>query len=333
MAVLYIDEQGCSLYRDKGVLIVKKDKELLKEIPIAQVDKIILVGGIHLSSGALRLILDNSIFTSFITTNGKYKGSLFGCLSKNVNIRIEQFKKFYDNDFREKFSRTIALNKIKNLYSFLLKYKRNHKDCNIDIEISKLKQTIERLKKVTRIKIQQLLGIEGISAKYYFSAFGRMLRKDFSFKKRTSHPPRGRVNSLLSLGYTLLFNEFVGLIYSNGLDPFIGYFHNIEYGRESLAVDLMEEFRFIVDSLVIKLINKNIITKNDFLFDSNAGFYKLSDKSRKIFYEKYEKKLLTEIKIGENKIYNYHKLFNLQIQKFSKFLVNPKLIYKPYSYK
>lgn len=63
MAILYVDTQGSSIYREKGVLLVKKDNEVLKELPISQIDKIILVGGIYLSTGALNLILNNSIFT------------------------------------------------------------------------------------------------------------------------------------------------------------------------------------------------------------------------------------------------------------------------------
>ena len=77
MSVVYIDTQGCSIYREKGLLIVKKEKEILKEIPISQIDKLVLVGGIFISTSALNLILNNNIFTSFVTVDGKYKGSLF----------------------------------------------------------------------------------------------------------------------------------------------------------------------------------------------------------------------------------------------------------------
>lgn len=334
MAILYVDTQGSSIYREKGVLLVKKDDVLIKELPISQIDKIILVGGIYLSTGALNLILNNSIFTSFLTIDGRYKGSLFSGFSKNIDLRIKQFQKFFNPKFREDFSRIIINNKIKNLYSFLLKHKRNHKESNIDTEISKLKIVINKLKKVERFSLPQLLGVESIAAKYYFSAFGKIIRKEFSFERRTMHPPKDPVNSLLSLGYTLLLNEFVGLIYSHGLDPFIGYLHGTEYGRESLAVDLIEEFRFVVDAFVLKLINKKILVKEDFEFDKSCGYFKLGERGRKIFYEQYEKKLLTDLKEENIKtVSNYHKIFNTQVTKLSNFIDDENKQYLPFNYK
>ena len=35
-------------------------------------------------------------------------------------------------------------------------------------------------------------------------------------------------------------------------DPMVGFFHQPAYGRPSLVLDLIEEFRPIVDSLVLR---------------------------------------------------------------------------------
>jgi len=319
MAILYLDEQGSSVYREKGILIVKKDENILAKIPFAQIDSIIILGAVFITPTALNLIFGNSIFTSFLTIDGRYKGSLFSGFSKNIFLRLKQYELYNNQEFRQQFSKIIVLNKIKNNYTLLLKYKRNHRNAEIDEEIGKIKSIIDNLKEIKKININQLLGIEGISSKYYFSAFSKMLRKELAFKKRTSHPPKDPVNSLLSLGYTLLFNEFVSLIYSNGLDPFIGYYHELEYGRESLAVDLMEGFRFIIDSFVLQLINKNVIKKDDFEFNTEKGCYIVKDKPRKSFYKSYEVKLLTNITI-DGKLINYRKIFSNQVLNFSKSL-------------
>lgn len=334
MAVLYVTEQGSSIYRERGMLVVKKDEKVLQEIPIAKVDKVIIVGGIFISTSALNLLLNNHIFTSFITIDGRYKGSFFSGFSKNIDLRLKQFEKFYDEKFKERLSKVLILNKIKNLYSFLLKHKRNNPNAEMDDELSRIKNIINKLKIVQDIRIPQLLGVEGMAARYYFKAFGKIIKNEFTFTKRTMYPPKDQVNSLLSLGYTLLLNEFVSLIYSNGLDPFIGFLHSTEYGRESLAVDMIEEFRFVVDSFVLKLINKKIIVKNDFIFDKSAGYYKLDDRSKKIFYDKYEDKLLTEIH-EENikRTGNYHNIFQSQVNKLSKFIDDKVESYIPFSYR
>jgi len=50
-----------------------------------------------------------------------------------------------------------------------------------------------------------------------------------------------------------------------GWTPYLGCLHGVEYGRPSLVLDLMEEFRpVLVDPLVLTLVNKKIIRLTDF---------------------------------------------------------------------
>ena len=80
------------------------------------------------------------------------------------------------------------------------------------------------------------------------------------FQGRNRRPPRDPVYVLLSLGYTLLANAVQTQVHLVGLDPYLGCLHRPEYGRPSLVLDLMEEFRpVLVDSLVLTLVNKRII--------------------------------------------------------------------------
>jgi CRISPR-associated protein Cas1 len=79
----------------------------------------------------------------------------------------------------------------------------------------------------------------------------------FNFSLRHRQPPTDPVNSLLSFGYTLLFNNILSLIIAEGLSPYFGNLHYGEKPKPYLAFDLMEEFRsLIVDPLVLKIINK-----------------------------------------------------------------------------
>lgn len=49
-----------------------------------------------------------------------------------------------------------------------------------------------------------------------------------------------------------------------GLDPFPGVFHEPRYNRASLALDILEEFRPLIDLLTIRLINCRQIGPADF---------------------------------------------------------------------
>ncbi len=74
--------------------------------------------------------------------------------------------------------------------------------------------------------IDSLRGYEGIAAARYFPALGKLISNSaFSFSLRNRQPPTDPVNSLLSFGYTLLFNNVLSLIIAEGLSPYFGNFH------------------------------------------------------------------------------------------------------------
>ena len=138
-------------------------------------------------------------------------------------------------------------------------------------------------------ELPELLGIEGNASAAYFGAFGFMLKEEmgFDFQRRSRRPPADATNALLSFAYSLLTADLISAIQTVGLDPYVGFFHQIKYGKPCLALDLMEEFRpIIADSVVITLINNRRIKPTDFT-QSHGGWY-LKEHCRKVFYAAYE---------------------------------------------
>jgi CRISPR-associated protein Cas1 len=72
------------------------------------------------------------------------------------------------------------------------------------------------------------------------------------------------VNALLSFGYTLLANAVRGAVEAVGLDPYAGFLHRVAYNRPSLALDIVEEFRPMVDGLVLGWIRRGCVKRQDF---------------------------------------------------------------------
>lgn len=107
------------------------------------------------------------------------------------------------------------------------------------------------------------------------------------FSKRTKRPPKDPVNAMLSLCYTLLHFELLREIQLIGFDPTIGFYHQFDYGRDSLACDLTELYRTDVDRFVYSLFKNDLFRKRDFKKDLNEGVY-LKKSSRKRFYPLWE---------------------------------------------
>jgi len=145
-------------------------------------------------------------------------------------------------------------------------------------------------------KFQSLLGIEGAAADAYFSSFGSMLEKrhGFCFEERNKRPPRDPVNSVLSYIYGVLTKEMFVTVLAVGFDPYLGFYHQPMYGRPSLALDMMEEFRpLIADSVAITLFNNRELSPDDFI-RTGIGI-SIAPEAKKKVIGAYEKRLQTEI--------------------------------------
>jgi CRISPR-associated protein Cas1 len=154
--------------------------------------------------------------------------------------------------------------------------------------------------------MEALLGIEGQGAALYFGEFGRFLKqlpngKRFDFTCRNRRPPRDPVNALLSFAYAMLTKDCFAAVCTVGFDPYKGFFHQGRHGKPSLALDLMEEFRpVIADSVVVTLINNDILTPEDFV--SWHESCQLTDSGRKAFFSAYEQRKAT---IVTHPVYGY----------------------------
>jgi CRISPR-associated protein Cas1 len=74
-----------------------------------------------------------------------------------------------------------------------------------------------------------------------------------------------------------------------GFDPYIGFFHQPDYGRPSLAADLLEEFRApAIDRLTLRLINNRVFTPDDFYLHTTSGSTYLKRDSLRKYFTEYE---------------------------------------------
>jgi CRISPR-associated protein Cas1 len=146
--------------------------------------------------------------------------------------------------------------------------------------------------------LEVLRGIEGESARAYFSTFDRMVREDretFRFDGRSRRPPMDPINALLSFLYALLLNDCVAATEGVGLDPQVGFLHALRPGRAALGLDLMEELRSVLaDRLVLTLINRRQIGAKHFLTRAGGAVH-LEDDARKEVIVAYQKRKREEI--------------------------------------
>jgi len=267
MPVVYLADQGASVSKRGDRLYVFKGPELLRWFHTKDISQLIVVGNISLTTPTLTYLLKNKVDTVFLSYYGMFKGRLVGEFGKNVQLRLAQFKFLDAESNRQDLAARYVAGKISNILTHLSKRAKRNQHPLISTAILQNQAILEKLMQAA-YPLEVVRGYEGIASKNYFAAFPAMLSNPlFSFKGRNRRPPKDEVNALLSLAYTFLMNQVMGAAYIRGLDPYYGALHDIAYGRQSLVLDLMEEFRPLVDNLVISLINRREIRPEHFAYN------------------------------------------------------------------
>ncbi|MEK6320468.1 MAG: CRISPR-associated endonuclease Cas1 [Acidobacteriota bacterium] len=286
MATLFITEQGATLRKEANRLVVERDDIRLLEIHDFKCERVVVFGNVQLTTQAMSFLVERGIDTTFLSLHGKLKARLAPLESKNSLLRVRQYERTLDPAFALSIAKAIVTAKINNCADLLKRHQRNHDGSDFRLELSQLAFLAEEAGH--RRTVDSLRGIEGQAAAVYFPGFGKALRRQLQFTKRTRRPPKDPVNALLSFGYTLLYGEAIAALACVGFDSYLGFLHSFHYGRCSLALDLMEEFRpLIVDRLVLKIINLEVVKPDDFETVPNTGV-NLNTGARKRFFREYE---------------------------------------------
>ena len=92
------------------------------------------------------------------------------------------------------------------------------------------------------------------------------------------------MNALLSFVYSILGKDISGALQGVGLDPQVGFLHADRPGRDSLAQDILEEFRaWWADRLVLSLINRGQIKPQDFITEASGAVSLKADACKLLF--------------------------------------------------
>ncbi|MGK5091139.1 CRISPR-associated endonuclease Cas1 [Deltaproteobacteria bacterium TL4] len=266
--IVYVKHQGATINRHGQTLVVQKD-DFKQTLFVHRLELLVIVGHVELTLPAINLLCRENIDTVFITLNGRYKGRLETEESKNVFLAKRQFDSLHDHDFCLRFAKSVVLGKLSNMATLIGRIKRRNKVISASFFEKPIREIYDLIPKAqTAESIESLRGYEGLGTALFFQAYQKGFLDDLNFHKRIRRPPTDPVNSLLSFLYTLLFNRMYAAVRIVGLNPAVGYLHSLDYGRHSLVLDLIEEFRsIVVETCVLSIFNLKILNKDSFYFE------------------------------------------------------------------
>jgi CRISPR-associated protein Cas1 len=292
MAYLYLTEQGSVLRKMGNRLVVEKDGAILLDTPYHKLEAVLVFGNVQVTTQAIAELLECGIRLNLLSRRGVLRGSLDPALGKNIPLRIAQFELYRDAERSLAMARTLVDAKIANSSCVLATFgsheeKRDSATAAAIEELANARQSA-----AAATSLEALNGVEGASARLYFDALMLRNKSAFTWPGRIKHPATDPINSLLSFVYTLVANELAGLAESLGLDSYLGSLHQLDYGRRSLSLDLVELFRApLADRLVLTMCNRNQFAEADFEA-VEAGALHLRPEASKRFFAEYERWML-----------------------------------------
>ncbi len=261
--IVYVSTQGAKVVREGRHLLVRKEGDIHHTLFIHRLEQLVLMGNVSVTPQAMKLLLREGIDTVFLRLDGRYQGRFASAEPKNIFLRKRQFLLTDDRDFCLKMAGRIVRGKLLNQATLLQRIQRTRNILLPGDPAHAIRNLCHKLEEAT--SVETVRGLEGAGASLYFCGFPRGFTEDFGFRRRVRRPPTDPVNAVLSLLYTFIINRAYAAVRLAGLDPYPGALHSLDYGRFSLPLDLVEEFRtIIVDTLTLSLFNLGILKQDDF---------------------------------------------------------------------
>jgi CRISPR-associated protein Cas1 len=273
MTILLLNGHGINMHVDGAKLFIKEGRFSTTEEPKQycfapqriDVSNIVIYGQSgNVSIEAIRWLIKHGIQISVMNWDGKLLTTMLPPESVQVKTKFAQYRAFDNPKKRLELAQKFIEAKLIRTQEVLEYLNQRYPDIDTELPVE-----VDHLDKTKNIR--EVMGIEGVVAAFYWREIQKIIPDKFEFLSRavgrTVRPMAASdwINSMLNYGYSLLEAECLRAINSAGLDAHIGFLHEANPGKNSLAYDMQEPFRFLIDLAIVDLIEKDKMEKKDFV--------------------------------------------------------------------
>lgn len=287
-----MDRKDLHLEKEGQALLVRCNGIRQQVVPMKLLERVVVHQDTQLTTNVLIAMVRNRVSLVVLSRKGEI-AQVLGSPHNDSEPRLAQYTLFEQPMVRRRLSGETVLARLKGEHQLLESIRAYRGDSGralasglelLGPRVDRLEESFLNEKRWP--EIQKLRGIEGAAAAVFFRSFQTVFPPAFGFNARRRRPPPDPVNAVLSLGYTLLHVDAVRSLWGSGLDPWVGYFHEPSYGRESLASDLIEHHRHRIEEWAWELFRERTLTRDHFS-ERDGGCF-LGKEGRKRFYACWE---------------------------------------------
>ncbi len=286
MTSLFIDRRGVELELDGEAIVFRESGERIGTVPMAPLTRVFLRGDVRLSAALLGKLGEAGVGVVVLSGRQGKPSLLLARPHNDAARRVEQIKRSLDEGFSLQIARDLIERKLTSQIEWFedLRGENPHGRYELTRAMKLLEEHRARIPE--HQSAGALRGLEGSAAARYFDGLKSVVPESLKFSARNRRPPRDPFNAVLSLSYTLIHAELAIALYGSGFDPYVGFYHRLDFGRESLASDLLEPLRPLADHFALRLFRKETLTKDD--FSHNESGCLLGKAGRARYYAAYE---------------------------------------------
>ena len=292
---LFVTSEDIYLALDGENITANRGGETVARYPLHTLQSIVSFSYAGASPALMGACAQRGIGLAFCTPNGRFLARITGESQGNVLLRRQQYRTADDPAQSCRVARMMILGK---LYNARWSVERTKRDHAMRVDTGRLAEVSAQLQGLlpqiaAETSLESLRGLEGSGATAYFGVLDEMILREketFFFHERSRRPPLDAFNALLSFAYSLLAHDCASALESVGLDAYVGFLHRDRPGRESLALDLMEELRAcMADRFVLTIVNNRVLKASDFVF-RESGAVLLTDEGRRTFLRRWQER-------------------------------------------
>lgn len=292
---LFVTSEDVYLSLEGENVLANREKTVVARYPLHTLQTIVSFSYAGASPALMGACAEKGIGLAFCTPRGRFLARVCGENNGNVLLRREQYRAADDPGRSCLIARTMIFGKLSNSAASIQRTLRDHAprvaDCGLEEAAGQIRDLLPMV--LDAVDLDALRGLEGVGASAYFGVFDHLVlnrKEDFFFHGRNRRPPLDRVNALLSFAYSLLAHDCASALESVGLDAYVGFLHRDRPGRQSLALDLMEELRpCMADRFVLTFINNRMVRPEDFQ-TQDSGAVLLTEEGRKKFLKAWQER-------------------------------------------
>lgn len=319
---LVINTYGAAIHKVGNLFEICADGNKSLVSP-KKVQSILITTGVHLTSDAIEMAVENNIDILFADKYGNPYGRIWHSkLGSTARIRRSQILLSMQSEGLQ-----IGLQWILRRFESQVEYlktvreRRTRQSAEISNVINLLNRSIDDLNhldgNINELR-NKILGIEGYAGRQYWQLLGGLMPERFQFCERSRNPAKDEFNCLLNYAYGVLYGIVERACIIAGLDPYVGFIHTDNYNKTSLVFDIIEAYRIYAEETVLGLFSARKITPK--LFDPYLNGLTLNTEGKKVLLEKYNQFLDEAMRYSGRNI-KRRDIVQFDLHKFAKELV------------